>query len=359
MNVLIVTAHPEPTSFCVSLARCATDTLNACGHTVTVSDLYAQEFNATGGPADFLERADRSRFAYMSEQAAAAQAGTFEVTLAHEIAKLQNADLLILNFPLWWFSFPAVLKGWVDRVFAVGIAYAPLHSHASGLLRGKRAMLAFTTGAPAQVFTADGSNGDMNTLLFPIHYGVLHFAGMEVLPPFIAYGAARCDNETRLHYLASYEDQRLIARLNRLLSHHDVIAVFVRTSIGAPRNANSQENYYTCTLTRYLQLNSFNSPEYFRLPLQNCVARCIGTSCNWFRPSSDSNPDSSATQRNEKNWQPIHQQVESLGARCQQNPLAVFLHEIVGDFAITATACQLLTHQRFHLRREFGRGILN
>lgn len=204
MHTLIVNAHPEPTSFCSSLARTAHDTLTARGHSAIVSDLYRDGFDPAGGPGDFTERAYADRFGYQREQIAASRNGTFAPPLAREIERVKNADLVILHFPLWWFGLPAMMKGWVDRVFAMGFAYGPGQSHATGPLKGKRAMLTFTTGSPAVAFGADAPNGDMNALLFPIQYGMLHFVGMDVLPPFIAYGAARVDEAARLAYLDRY-----------------------------------------------------------------------------------------------------------------------------------------------------------
>ena len=204
MNVLVVVAHPEPTSFCASLAQCAVETLSASGHRVTVSDLYADRFDPVGGPNDFVKRAHSDRFGYQREQVAAVGAGTFEPTLAAEIARVREADAILLHFPLWWFGFPAILKGWVDRVFAMGVAYGPGLSHATGPLRGRRAMLTITTGSPESTFTTTGANGDLQALLFPIHYGILHFAGIDVIPPFVAYGAARCSDDQRQQYLSDY-----------------------------------------------------------------------------------------------------------------------------------------------------------
>ena len=99
--------------------------------------------------------------------------------------KLKAADLVILQFPLWWFGLPAMLKGWVDRVMTMGFAYGAGRRYDQGGLKGRRAMLALTTGGPEASYTERGINGPMERILFPIQHGMLYFCGLEVLPPFV------------------------------------------------------------------------------------------------------------------------------------------------------------------------------
>ena len=79
-----------------------------------------------------------------------------------EIDRLFAADLLILQFPMWWFSVPAILKGWIDRVFAFGVTYDFGRTWDKGVMCGRRAMLSMTTSAPPGVFMPDGRSGDLN-----------------------------------------------------------------------------------------------------------------------------------------------------------------------------------------------------
>lgn len=204
MNVLIVYAHPEPASFNRAMKDFAVEVLEQAGHAVKVSDLYAMKFEAEGGPDDFLERANPERFDYLAEQTHA----KFSAELQGEMDKLMWCDLVIFQFPLWWFSLPAILKGWVDRVFAVGFAYDRARSYETGVFRGKRAMLSFTTGAPPTFYVDGGRHGDIDTLILHIQRGMLYYVGMDVVPPFIAYGAARVAPDQRAGYLEAYR-QRL------------------------------------------------------------------------------------------------------------------------------------------------------
>ena len=210
MKVLIVYAHPEPASFNGALKDLAVDVLRDAGHQVEVSDLYALNFDPAGGPGDFLEREDPSVFRYQREQIHASSANRFVPELKAELDKLLWADFVIFQFPLWWFSLPAILKGWVDRVFAMGFAYAPMKSYETGVFRGKRAMLSFTTGGPETTYGPHGKNGSLDELLKHVQYGMLYFVGMDVLPPFVAYSAARVPQEVRAQYLAQFK-QRLLA----------------------------------------------------------------------------------------------------------------------------------------------------
>jgi NAD(P)H dehydrogenase (quinone) len=207
--ILIVYAHQEPTSFNRALLDTACETLAARGHAVEVSDLYAMNFEARATRGDFLEMRDKDRFGYAREQYYAARTNTFSADIAAEIDKVKRCDTLILQFPLWWFSMPAIMKGWVDRVFANGTAYggSTAQFFERGMLAGRRAMVTTTTGAPAVMFNPAGMCGAMEAALWPIHNGILRFVGFDVLPPFIAHGVDISDRETLTGILREYADR--------------------------------------------------------------------------------------------------------------------------------------------------------
>lgn len=207
MNVLIVYAHPEPQSFGGALRATAIDTLSADGHTVVVSDLYAEGFQAAAGPSDFTDRFNPNLFELGVEQENAAKHDCFSTEVQGEIDRLLAADLLILQFPMWWYSVPAIMKGWIDRIFAFGVTYDFGKTWDRGVMRGKRAMLSFTTGAPETTFAPDGRNGDIERVLWPLHAGVLALCGYDVLPPFIAYAPAWISQEQREQALELYADR--------------------------------------------------------------------------------------------------------------------------------------------------------
>jgi NAD(P)H dehydrogenase (quinone) len=187
-NVLIVYAHPEPRSFNGAMRDVAVATLREADCEVVLSDLYAMNFKATVGAEDFRgERSDPERLSIAREQTHAFETGTLAPDIVAEQEKLRRADLVIFQFPIWWFSMPAILKGWADRVFARGFAYTSGRKYDTGLLRGKTAMIAATTGTSADTYAPDGIDGDILNILWPIHNGLFRYCGFDVLEPFIAY----------------------------------------------------------------------------------------------------------------------------------------------------------------------------
>lgn len=207
MNILITYAHPEARSFGGAIRDIAMNTLTEAGHTVVVSDLYAEGFQAAAGPADFTERLNPDVFELGVEQEYAAKHDYFTPEIQGEIDRLMAADLLILQFPMWWYSVPAIMKGWIDRVFAFGVTYDFGRTWDRGVMRGKRAMLCFTTGAPESTFAPDGRNGDLERILWPLHAGVLALCGYDVLPPYVAWAPAWVGDDRREEMLHAYADR--------------------------------------------------------------------------------------------------------------------------------------------------------
>lgn len=108
MKCLVVVAHPLENSLCKHLADNAISALRAKGYQVIVKDLYAEGFSPV------LSKEERQSYY---------QPAFDRSRLESDIAQLTTAESLILIFPTWWFSFPAILKGWFDRVWAPGHAY--------------------------------------------------------------------------------------------------------------------------------------------------------------------------------------------------------------------------------------------
>ena len=121
MKTLIVHAHPEPKSLNSSLKDLAVSTLENAGHEVQVSDLYAMNWKAVVDAADYGPHA--SSPLKVAEPGRAFDAGTLTPDVRAEQEKLLWADTIIFQFPLWWYAMPAILKGWVDRVFTYHFAY--------------------------------------------------------------------------------------------------------------------------------------------------------------------------------------------------------------------------------------------
>jgi NAD(P)H dehydrogenase (quinone) len=217
MHVLLVYAHPEPTSFTGALKDAAAQALRGAGHSVEVSDLYAENFNPVAGRHDFLQEADPQRFHYQTEQDHAHRTGTFAPEIAREQARFAKADLVVWLYPIWWGNVPAILKGWFDRVLAYGYAYSDGRRYDSGFFKGKRGLLCLTTGGTEARFSVSGVYGSIDQVLWPIQRLMIEYLGMDALEPFVAYGAPRVDSATRQAYL-----QRWSKRLHEIVD--DVVA---------------------------------------------------------------------------------------------------------------------------------------
>ena len=187
MRCHIVHAHPEPSSYNRALTNTAHQALLDNGDAVTVTDLYKLNFDPVERGSHYSNRADAEAFAALNEQRHAYQNGTLPNEVQSEIGNLECADLVILQFPLWWHGPPAILKGWFDRVFVSGGLYTSRMRYDAGYFRGKRALVSVTTGAPRKAFGPGNRGGEFDTMLWPVQYS-LHYMGFAVLPPFISYG---------------------------------------------------------------------------------------------------------------------------------------------------------------------------
>ena len=136
MNILVVTAHPLQDSLCSTFADHTIDTLQGLNHTIVHENLYDSGFNPV------LSAQEREQYYHTAYDTS---------DLVEEIENLKNAEVLILVFPTWWFSVPAIMKGWFDRVWAPTVAY----DHASDfgpirprLVNLKKTLVITTLGAP-------------------------------------------------------------------------------------------------------------------------------------------------------------------------------------------------------------------
>jgi NAD(P)H dehydrogenase (quinone) len=187
MHAHFVLAHPERQSFNAHLVRSGSAALEAEGWTTSVSDLYAMRFDPCERPVHYLDRANPDRFDAQAEQRHASDAGTLPSAVTDELALMDRADLLVLQYPMWWHLPPAMLKGWFDRVLAYGAVYASKKRFERGRFVGKRAMLSVTVGTSRSTYEHDGRSGDIDLMLWPVNF-TLAYVGYEVLSPYVAYG---------------------------------------------------------------------------------------------------------------------------------------------------------------------------
>ena len=204
MKVFIVHAHHEPASFNSALTAAARAALAAGGYEVRVSDLHAMNFDPVSDRRNFRTVANRSRLRQQAEEEHASAVGGFAPELQLEMDKLAWCDTLILQFPLWWLGMPAIMKGWIDRVFALGRAYGGGRYFSRGVFSGKRALCSVTVAGSEVMYSERGAYGPIEKILFPIHHGILGFTGFSVIDPFVVYAPARMRDAERQACLQSY-----------------------------------------------------------------------------------------------------------------------------------------------------------
>jgi NAD(P)H dehydrogenase (quinone) len=231
MNVLWVLAHPDDRSLNAALHRDGIAELTEQGHHVEVSDLYAMKWNPVVDRDDYGPDSDE-RLVVGSASKKALDEGTLSPDIRAEQDKLDRADLVVLQFPLWWFGMPAILKGWIDRVFIKGYAYSvpdpdrPGRSlrYGTGGLAGKRALAVVTVGADPDGYGSRGVNGALEDVLFPLLHGTFFYTGMSPLPPVAIYNA---------NHLSAQEYQAAAAELRvRLRDAETAAPIPYRTQNG-------------------------------------------------------------------------------------------------------------------------------
>ncbi|NLG21860.1 MAG: NAD(P)H-dependent oxidoreductase [Actinomycetales bacterium] len=177
MRALWVLGHPDERSLNGRLRDVGVAALRRAGWQVDESDLHRDGFDpvlVTEGGTDVRAEQDR----------------------------LRAADLLVLQFPLWWYGMPAILKGWVDRVFEAGFAYDVLdpatgraRKYGDGGLAGKRALVVVTAGDRPGSLEPRGISGSIEDVLWPLLHGTFWYTGMDALRPHLVTRAREVDAE--------------------------------------------------------------------------------------------------------------------------------------------------------------------
>lgn len=184
----------------------ATQVLAGKGHNIATSDLYGQGFNPTAQKWDFVTTSG-GHFNYMLEQRHAARLDlAFSPDILGEIEKIRAAEIVLFVTPVWWFSVPAILKGWFDRVLAMGVTWDSGKIYENGLLRGKQAMLIAAAGGPPQYYQENGRHkATAEQILHHVNHGTLAFCGFNVHEPFVALGVLGMDKTAREKSLKDLE----------------------------------------------------------------------------------------------------------------------------------------------------------
>ena len=185
MNVLVVYAHPNPQSFNHAILECFTGGLAEAGHTCEVVDLYGINFNPCLSGEDFAKLME----------------GKASDDVKAQQEKVSQADGIVFIHPIWWTGPPAILKGWIDRVFSMGFAYIldEKDGHPTGLLKNQKALVINTAGGTEEEAKTYGSIDALKKIQDELMLG---FCGINDVNHVIFYNVIMTDDATRKGYLA-------------------------------------------------------------------------------------------------------------------------------------------------------------
>lgn len=224
MKAHIVLAHPEMESFNANLSDASQRALTAAGWQITFSDLYGMDFDPCEGPRHYRRRKNADVFHTQTEQRFSAENGAMPPDVEAEGRRLLDCDLLVVHFPLWWFGMPAILKGWMDRVFVYGHMYRSAMRYDTGICSGKKMIACVTTGASEESCSHNGKEGDTRLHLWPLLFP-FRYLGFDVLEPEIFHGVGGVafieGDEGGLSTMETYTD-RWVAALKTLSSRPQV-----------------------------------------------------------------------------------------------------------------------------------------
>ncbi|MFC5406351.1 NAD(P)H-dependent oxidoreductase [Cohnella soli] len=179
MKHLIVYAHPRPRSFNRAIVDTVAESKRKEGHEVVVRDLYEIGFQPALGSTEML--------------------GGVEEDVSLEQSYVSWADHVTFIYPLWWMGMPAVLKGYVDRVFSYGFAHKYVDGVQTGLLKGKTAALIHTQNKSQEEYEASGMEQSMR---LTIDKGIFEYCGFEVTRHFVFDSILSSTAEERKNWFA-------------------------------------------------------------------------------------------------------------------------------------------------------------
>lgn len=140
MNFLVVLANPKPKCFTRDICALYCEEVQKRGHQVVLRDLYTMNFNPVASAEDITGNLR----------------GQVAPDVQAEQDHVRRADVITLIHPIWWIDRPAILKGYIDRVFALGFAYGYANNSEAGTMRGKKGVIISNAGSTQEDFDATG-----------------------------------------------------------------------------------------------------------------------------------------------------------------------------------------------------------
>lgn len=188
MKALIVFTHPNENSFNGAVLNTVKNVLAAEQAEVKMKDLYRMQWNPLLSTGDLQQIYN----------------GQAPPDIAAEQNDVRWADTLFFLYPIWWYEQPAMLKGWIDRVFGHGFAYRMTENGMmEGLLKGKRAMVITTSGADKENMDQNGITDAINTCMIK---GTLGFSGFDKVHYKNLYAVPAVSDEQRKEMLREVEE---------------------------------------------------------------------------------------------------------------------------------------------------------
>jgi NAD(P)H dehydrogenase (quinone) len=160
MRILAVLSHPNRASFTGAMLDAFVDGAEGAGHEVDVADLHRMAFD----------------FAFQAGDAAQFGGAPMPDAVVAEQARIERADAIAFFYPVYWWTFPALLRGWIDRVLSFGWAYRFSDSPDKGLLADRPVHLFAMCGASRATFEDFGYRPAMERL---IDEGTFRYCGLK------------------------------------------------------------------------------------------------------------------------------------------------------------------------------------
>ena len=159
MKLLAVFCHPMQDSFTGQILNNFVRGAEEAGHSVEIADLYREDFQPIMQEGDFVQFYDKP----MPED------------VLKEQERFERCDAFVLVFPIWWWSFPAMLKGWIERVFTAGWAFTITDDPEGSMLDERRALVLCCAGGSAAMFEKYGARESLTNM---IEVGVMEYCGV-------------------------------------------------------------------------------------------------------------------------------------------------------------------------------------
>jgi len=160
MHILVVIAHPNPDSITHSIALAFADGAATRGHSAELLDLHAEGFDPR----------------WQAEDMAQFEGGASPEDVLREQARIDRADAVAMVFPLYWYGMPALMKGWVDRVWSYGWAYDQTADHNLSLQKPRTGLFLIPAGGNPKNWEPHGLAPAMETIW---KEGIMGFLGFQ------------------------------------------------------------------------------------------------------------------------------------------------------------------------------------